>query len=55
MRNHHTKLIAPGSFLPAAERFRQIGAIDYWVIGRAIEMLHDTKGPRVLHVNLSGG
>ena len=44
----------PGSFLPAAERFRQIGAIDHWVIGRAIEMLHQTEAPRILHVNLSG-
>jgi diguanylate cyclase (GGDEF)-like protein/PAS domain S-box-containing protein len=54
MRNDHTELIPPGAFLPAAERFRQIGAIDHWVIGRAIEMLRETEAPRILHVNLSG-
>lgn len=54
MRNDHSELIPPNSFLPAAERFRQIGAIDHWVIGRAIELLHQTEAPRILHVNLSG-
>jgi diguanylate cyclase (GGDEF)-like protein len=54
MRNDHGELIGPGSFLPAAERFRQIGAIDRWVIGRAMEILDETPAPRILHVNLSG-
>ena len=54
MRNGDGELIAPGSFLPAAERFRQIGAIDRWVIDRAMELLHAAPSPRILHVNLSG-
>ena len=54
MRNGDDELIGPGSFLPAAERFRQIGAIDRWVIGQAIAILHQPAAPRILHVNLSG-
>ena len=54
MRNGHGELVAPQSFLPAAERFRQIGAIDRWVIEQAIQILHQTPDPRILHVNLSG-
>ena len=54
MRYGDDELIGPGSFLPAAERFRQIGAIDRWVIGQAIEILHQPAAPRILHVNLSG-
>ena len=32
------ELVAPGDFLPAAERFDLIGAIDEWVIDRGIEL-----------------
>jgi PAS domain S-box-containing protein len=32
------ELVAPGQFLPAAERFDLIGVIDEWVIDRAIEL-----------------
>jgi PAS domain S-box-containing protein len=32
------ELVAPGEFLPAAERFDLIGVIDAWVIDRAIEL-----------------
>ena len=39
------ELVAPGEFLPAAERFDLIGAIDEWVIDRAIELA--TSGHRV--------
>jgi diguanylate cyclase (GGDEF)-like protein/PAS domain S-box-containing protein len=48
------KLIAPGAFLPAAERFGLIHAIDRWVVQRAIQMVADTNGsmPRV-GINLS--
>ena len=46
--------VAPGEFLPSAERFGQIQAIDGWVVGRALDLLAQTgdDGP-VLHVNLA--
>jgi PAS domain S-box-containing protein len=43
-------LIAPGAFLPAAERFDLISAIDEWVVDRAIELA--AAGHRVT-VNVS--
>ena len=56
MRGDRGKLIAPGAFLPAAERFGLIHAIDRWVVHEAIRMIAGaTPGhaPR-LGVNLSG-
>lgn len=44
------ELIAPGKFLPAAERFDLITAIDEWVIDRAVEVA--ATGRRVT-VNIS--
>jgi diguanylate cyclase (GGDEF)-like protein/PAS domain S-box-containing protein len=56
MRGEHGSLIAPGAFLPAAERFGLIHAIDRWVVREAIRMISlagDTPFPPV-SVNLSG-
>jgi diguanylate cyclase (GGDEF)-like protein/PAS domain S-box-containing protein len=55
MKGDHGKLIAPGAFLPAAERFGLIHAIDRWVVGRGIQLVGETmdKVPRV-GINLSG-
>jgi diguanylate cyclase (GGDEF)-like protein/PAS domain S-box-containing protein len=51
-------LVLPGAFLPAAERYGLIKAIDRWVIARAIRLLaarHAAGHERVgLDVNLSG-
>jgi PAS domain S-box-containing protein len=44
------ELIAPGAFLPAAERFDLIGVVDEWVVERAIKFA--AAGHRV-SVNLS--
>ncbi len=44
------EVIAPGSFLPAAEKYGQIGEIDRWVIGEAVQLA--ATGTRV-EVNLS--
>jgi diguanylate cyclase (GGDEF)-like protein len=46
--------IAPDQFLPSAERFGLIQAIDGWVVGRALDLLDSAgeDGP-VLHVNLA--
>lgn len=46
-------LIAPGAFLPAAERFGLMTALDRWVVTHAITLLLATPGRR-LFVNLSG-
>lgn len=46
--------VPPAEFLPSAERFGQIQAIDGWVVGRALDLLDRTgdDGP-ILHVNLA--
>jgi EAL domain-containing protein (putative c-di-GMP-specific phosphodiesterase class I) len=44
------ELVPPGEFLPAAERFGFIGAVDAWVIDQAVQ--HAAAGHRV-EVNLS--
>ncbi len=38
MRGQDGEIIAPGSFLPVAEKYGQIGEIDRWVIGEAIRL-----------------
>jgi diguanylate cyclase (GGDEF)-like protein/PAS domain S-box-containing protein len=50
-------LIAPGTFLPAAERFHLTSRIDRWVLHRVVRMLaaiQDLSTIDVLCVNLSG-
>jgi len=55
MKGDRGKLISPGAFLPAAERFGLIHAIDRWVVGQAIQMVAESmdRVPRV-GINLSG-
>ena len=55
MKGERGKLIAPGAFLPAAERFGLIHAIDRWVVARAIQLVGESMGaiPQV-GINLSG-
>jgi EAL domain-containing protein (putative c-di-GMP-specific phosphodiesterase class I) len=49
------ELIAPGAFLPLAERFGLTPEIDRWVTARAIDLLAaDPDGDQALEVNLSG-
>ena len=48
-------LIAPGAFLPLAERFGLAPEIDRWVVAHAIELLAgDPAGASALEINLSG-
>jgi EAL domain-containing protein (putative c-di-GMP-specific phosphodiesterase class I) len=56
MRGDRGRLIAPGAFLPAAERFGLIHAIDRWVVHQAIRMIADSgrDGVTALSINLSG-
>jgi diguanylate cyclase (GGDEF)-like protein/PAS domain S-box-containing protein len=55
MKGDRGKLIAPGAFLPAAERFGLIHAIDRWVVVQAIALVAESMAqmPRV-GINLSG-
>ncbi len=46
-------IVAPGAFLPAAERFGLMPALDRWVVSKAIELLR-ARPERRLFVNLSG-
>jgi diguanylate cyclase (GGDEF)-like protein/PAS domain S-box-containing protein len=54
MRDEYGNLIPPGTFLPAAERFGLIHAIDRWVVRRAIHVLGQGRRPLPMGVNLSG-
>lgn len=57
MRAENDALIAPGAFLPAAERFGLVHAIDRWVVERAIARLAERHraGERYsFSINLSG-
>ncbi len=55
MKGERGKLIAPGAFLPAAERFGLIHAIDRWVVARAIQLMAESMGPMPrVGINLSG-
>ena len=52
------RLIPPGAFLPAAERYGLQGRLDLWVVNRVIETLSAQKPGRIdsqqVWVNLSG-
>jgi diguanylate cyclase (GGDEF)-like protein len=50
MRDSDGSLIAPGAFLPTAERFGLIEPIDAWALGRALDL---ASGGRCVSVNLS--
>jgi diguanylate cyclase (GGDEF)-like protein/PAS domain S-box-containing protein len=57
MRDPLGELISPAAFLPVAERYDLIGAIDKWVVSRAIQMLGEELGRKnrlVFEVNISG-
>jgi diguanylate cyclase (GGDEF)-like protein/PAS domain S-box-containing protein len=57
MRDPLGELISPAAFLPVAERYDLIGAIDKWVARRAIQMLGEElkrKNRLVFEVNISG-
>src|SRR5215210_6586585 len=57
MRDPLGELISPAAFLPVAERYDLIGAIDRWVVKRAIGMLGEEltrKNRLVFEVNISG-
>ena len=57
LRDPFGELISPAAFLPAAERYDLIGAIDRWVVQRSIAMLaeENRRGRRLtFEINISG-
>ncbi|NML17218.1 EAL domain-containing protein [Azohydromonas caseinilytica] len=57
LREPDGSLVAPGAFLPAAERFHLASRIDRWVLAHTIALLQaqpDLGGIELLSVNLSG-
>jgi diguanylate cyclase (GGDEF)-like protein/PAS domain S-box-containing protein len=57
MRSDSGELVPPATFLPIAERFDLIPAIDRWVVERAVGLVrreHERGTPVTLSVNLSG-
>jgi diguanylate cyclase (GGDEF)-like protein/PAS domain S-box-containing protein len=57
MVDENGALIAPGRFIPAAERFGLVADLDRWVLRRAVEAIesHARRGQRLpLAINLSG-
>lgn len=55
MREEDGTIVAPGVFLPIAERFGLIGAIDRWVIGEAIRLCGEPRAIDLpFEINLSG-
>jgi len=53
------KLVYPGAFIPAAERYGLIPAIDRWVLRTALRQLANGRDPLIAHdsrfaINLSG-
>ncbi|HMJ35718.1 MAG TPA: EAL domain-containing protein [Baekduia sp.] len=57
MRGDDDELVSPAAFLPIAERFDLVQAIDRWVVGHAVALLrreHEAGRPVTLSVNISG-
>jgi diguanylate cyclase (GGDEF)-like protein/PAS domain S-box-containing protein len=51
------RLILPDAFIPAAEHYGQMEAIDYWVVRHAFEALRSRRGaasPLTYWINISG-
>ncbi|MGZ5006389.1 MAG: EAL domain-containing protein [Methylobacter sp.] len=57
-REHNGQIIPPGAFLPAAERYNLVSALDRWVIGHLFEWIATKPGfmdeLSLCSVNLSG-
>ena len=55
------QIILPGAFIPAAERYNLMPAIDRWVVKNAFAFLKNTQNckitasPQIFFINLSGG
>jgi diguanylate cyclase (GGDEF)-like protein/PAS domain S-box-containing protein len=58
LRDDGGELVLPGEFIPAAERYNMVAAIDRWVVQRAVKALKEhacgDEPPFLFALNLSG-
>jgi diguanylate cyclase (GGDEF)-like protein/PAS domain S-box-containing protein len=59
MLDENNNIVGPGSFIPAAERYQRMPAIDRWVVSNTLRMLTIDKKQAAAHIsscciNLSG-
>ena len=58
LRDDNNTLVPPGEFIAAAERYNVMSVIDRWVVGQAVELLHERRRRGqplpLVAVNLSG-
>jgi len=58
LRDDGGELVLPGEFIPAAERYNMVAAIDRWVVQRAVKALREhatgEEPPFLFALNLSG-
>lgn len=58
LRSRKGNIIAPGEFLPAAERYQMIKSVDKWVVKHSFDLLNDNPGfidaGNTISINLSG-
>ena len=55
LRDDDGRLVAPGEFIPAAERYNVMSVIDRWVVQRAIERLKEWAARGQLRVAANAG
>src|SRR5215469_7515374 len=55
LRDDDGRLVAPGEFIPAAERYNVMSVIDRWVVQRAIERLKEWAGRSELREAANAG
>jgi diguanylate cyclase (GGDEF)-like protein/PAS domain S-box-containing protein len=54
MRDEAGELVMPDRFLPAAERYNLVLALDRWVIARSFTWYATSRQDRIMSINLSG-
>ena len=58
MRDEHGQIVAPNTFIPAAERYNLMPSLDRWVVDEVLDSLVYREGmacsPYMLAINLSG-
>jgi diguanylate cyclase (GGDEF)-like protein/PAS domain S-box-containing protein len=55
MKDEAGELVMPDRFLPAAERYNLVTALDRWVIARSFAWYSASRESRIMAINLSGG
>lgn len=54
MEDRHGNILPPGSFLPAAERYHMLTAVDRWVVATTFARLGAAHNPICCSINLTG-